>query len=146
MDVSMDGLRKHLILNYNSLVKKLNNSIKYKTFDSHIIIDHAEHSLVKSWMAEFYNKAKETYKYTEEDLRKAFHIGRLYQSREGDTTVEQFIQSLNQPKLPIAFECEMVDFEVDMGLGEECIEYGQYPKKITNSEGRTEWVGKYIFN
>jgi hypothetical protein len=50
------------------------------------------------------------------------------------------------PKLPIAFECEMVDFEVDMGLGEECIEYGQYPKKITNSEGRTEWVGTYIFN
>ena len=52
---------------------------------------------------------------------------------------------LNKSKIPIAFECEIVDFEVDMGLGEECIEYGQYPKKITNSEGITEWLGKYIF-
>lgn len=39
MDVSMDGLRKHLILNYNSLVKKLNSSIKDKSFDPNIIID-----------------------------------------------------------------------------------------------------------
>ncbi len=39
MEVSMDGLRKHLIANYNSLVKKLNDSIRDKSFDPEIIID-----------------------------------------------------------------------------------------------------------
>lgn len=35
----MDGLRKRMVLNYNSLVKKLNGSIKDKSFDPEIIID-----------------------------------------------------------------------------------------------------------
>jgi hypothetical protein len=40
MEVSMDGLRKRLIIDYNSLTKKLNNSIKkYDTFNSEIIIE-----------------------------------------------------------------------------------------------------------
>lgn len=39
MDVSMDGLRKRLISDYNSLTKKLNNSIKDTSFDPEIIID-----------------------------------------------------------------------------------------------------------
>jgi len=39
MEVSMDGLRKRLITDYNSLTRKLNNSIKDKSFDPHIVID-----------------------------------------------------------------------------------------------------------
>ena len=39
MEVSMDGLRRQLLWNYNSLVEKLNNNIKDKSFDPHIIID-----------------------------------------------------------------------------------------------------------
>jgi hypothetical protein len=39
MEVSIDGLRKRLIGDYNSLVRKLNNSIKDKSHDPHIIID-----------------------------------------------------------------------------------------------------------
>ena len=35
-------------------------------------------------------------KYTLEDIKKAFHCGRLYLGREGDTTLEQFINSLNK--------------------------------------------------
>ena len=35
----MDGLRKRMIMNYNSLVKKLNNSIKDKSWDPEVIID-----------------------------------------------------------------------------------------------------------
>ena len=46
-------------------------------------------------------------------------------------------------KLPIAFECEMVDFKVEMRLGQECIEYGKYLKTTTNSQGQTVWVGTY---
>ena len=39
MEVSMDGLRKTLINNYNSLVRKLNGNIKDKSFDAHVIVD-----------------------------------------------------------------------------------------------------------
>jgi hypothetical protein len=39
MEVSMDGLRKRLISDYNSLTKKLNNSIQDKSWDPEIIID-----------------------------------------------------------------------------------------------------------
>lgn len=43
MDVNMDGLRKRLILSYNSLTKKLNKSIKkYNTFSDEIVIDPHE--------------------------------------------------------------------------------------------------------
>ena len=33
-------------------------------------------------------------KYSEEDMKKAYHCGRLYQGREGDTTFEQFITTI----------------------------------------------------
>jgi len=36
--------------------------------------------------------------YTEEEIIKAFYIGRCYQGREGDTTIEQYLQSLKQNK------------------------------------------------
>ena len=39
MDVSMDGLRRQLLRNYNSLAKKLNNNIKDKSWDPHVTID-----------------------------------------------------------------------------------------------------------
>jgi hypothetical protein len=43
MEVSMDGLRWQLLSNYNSLVRKLNRSIKkYDTFDNEITIDPDE--------------------------------------------------------------------------------------------------------
>ena len=38
MEVSMDGLRLRLISDYNSLTRKLNSSIKDKSFDPEIII------------------------------------------------------------------------------------------------------------
>jgi len=42
-----------------------------------------------------YNLAKEQDKnrYSYEDMKKAYHCGRLYQGREGDTTFEQFIRT-----------------------------------------------------
>lgn len=39
MEVSMDGLRRRLIADYNWLTIKLNKSIKDKSFDPEIIID-----------------------------------------------------------------------------------------------------------
>ena len=38
MEVSMDGLRRQLLYNYNSLTEKLNSSVKDKSFDPEIII------------------------------------------------------------------------------------------------------------
>ncbi len=34
--------------------------------------------------------------YSEEDLRKSFHIGRLYQGRESDTTFEGWFEQLKK--------------------------------------------------
>jgi hypothetical protein len=39
MEVSMDGLRRQLLRNYNSLAEKLNKNIKDKSWDSHVSID-----------------------------------------------------------------------------------------------------------
>jgi hypothetical protein len=39
MEVSMDGLRNQLLLNYNSLVRKLNSNIKDASWDPQIIIE-----------------------------------------------------------------------------------------------------------
>jgi len=62
-----------------------------------------------------YNKAKEKYKYTEEDLVRAWTAGMEYVG-EDKGSYKEFIQSLqHHPKYPIAFECD------------------------------TEWMGKYIY-
>jgi hypothetical protein len=103
-----------------------------------------------------YNKAKEKYKYTEEDILAAIEIGfDLGKNFDDDNPniglgwliyqKDNFIQSIQQPKI-VGFKCEMVNFEVDMGLNEECIEYSQHPKTIINSQGNTQWLGEYIYD
>jgi hypothetical protein len=87
-----------------------------------------------------YNIAKETYKYTEDDMINAFKLGERgikYQDHFADVW-EDFKKLLQQqPKLPIAFECEMWYNEF---AGKKTI------KTITNSQGQTQWVGEYIYN
>ena len=39
MEVSMNGLRRQLLSNYNSLVKVLNSNIKDESWDPHVIVD-----------------------------------------------------------------------------------------------------------
>jgi hypothetical protein len=94
-----------------------------------------------------YNKAKETYKYTEEDLRKAMYFSTHGEYGKEKTTIG-FIQSLQQRKRPKYFECEMSPMNLD-----EIRENGKgflYTNTnkmvvITNSQGQTELVGKYIY-
>ncbi len=92
-----------------------------------------------------YNLAKETYKYTEEVLRRAIEFGQGMELWKEEEQINNFIQSLNQPKLPFAFECGMESIECPDNI-QGCLvaHFGQ--AKITNSDGRTEWVGNYIFN
>jgi hypothetical protein len=95
--------------------------------------------------AEGFEKAKETYKYTEDDLRNAMDwiMMQYFEFYEQPTTGrrEQFIQSLNQPKLPIAFESYTQRF----ADSDNILKQWDGPKTFTNSEGRTEWFGKYKF-
>jgi hypothetical protein len=86
-----------------------------------------------------YNKAKEKYKYTEEDLRVAISL-----TRDGVSGADEIIQSLQQPSRPSHFECEMVRLSSNESFG---LDYGSSnlkPKTITNSQGQVELVGKYI--
>ena len=94
---------------------------------------------------EGYNITKEKYKYTEEVIRAIKRI-LIYDDDKNDeekiSEVIRVIESLqHHPKYPIAFECEVITRVYDV--------YPQRterkPKTITNSQGRTEWVGKYIY-
>jgi len=87
-----------------------------------------------------YNKAKEKYKYTEEDMRKAFQCGQQWvheitNTDKDPTNFNELIQSLQYP----------VAFESAMGTIDDGFLIVDVPKTITNSEGLTQLVGKYIY-
>lgn len=103
-----------------------------------------------------FNKAKEKYKYTEEDLRKAINLA--YVSGGGGDTyqeckefVSEQLESLQQPKMPVAFECETVCGNLGCmkmvlnGENSVCCGDNIKPKTTTNSQGLTQWVGEYIY-
>jgi hypothetical protein len=91
---------------------------------------------------------KRTYKYTEEDLIKAIDMATTCK-HEGTLlffNANEIIQYLQQSKIPKYFEVETIT------MNEGYTDKSDYPyqevgipKTITNSEGRTEWVGKYEF-
>jgi hypothetical protein len=103
-----------------------------------------------------YDKAKKKYKYTEDDLRFAIKSA-FMQGVERVPYLHQLedniIKALQQPKYPVAFECEMefidnqdfMDFEEDAATLPSSIESTEQPKTITNSQGLIQVVGKYIY-
>lgn len=103
-----------------------------------------------------HNKAREKYKFTEEDMRYMFEMGyRKNVLRE--TTFEDaigLIDKENPTILPIAFECEESiffatnAFSSDITLTAEGLQDVVLIgiKKTTNSQGQTQWVGKYIYD
>lgn len=86
--------------------------------------------------------AKEKYGYTEEDLRRIKRI-LIYDDDKNDAEkiaeVLNVIQSLQQPKLPVGFRCEMGVVEYPANG------YIMKQKTTINSQGQTEWVGEYIY-
>jgi hypothetical protein len=101
----------------------------------------------RAWWKQGYNKAKEKYQFTLEDMRKAIDMARKRDEYlEWEWHSEKIIQSLQQPKYPVAFECEI----------EVCV-FGNHthydpkiedyvkPKTITNPQGQTQLVGTYIY-
>jgi hypothetical protein len=105
-----------------------------------------------------YNKAKQKYKYTEEDLRDACimycqwltgGIPSLRIAQNPDERFEQIIQSLQQPKYPVGFECKM-ERNLVMNLGIDVFNlnshaYSDMPKTTISSQGQTQLVGTYIY-
>lgn len=95
----------------------------------------AEQECIKDeWISEKsfkvgYNKAKEKYKYTEDDIRDAMNFGKFGEFNGIKTTIK-FIESLSQPKYPITFEYEMEENK---------------PKTTSNSQELRILVGKYIY-
>jgi hypothetical protein len=97
-----------------------------------------------------YNKAKEKYKYTEEDLRIAIQQAFLsgVERLEDFEKVESMIKgNIQQPKYPVAFESTIG--VCSKWLAEQCDNNccGQ-PEKIKtiiSSQGQTQLVGTYIY-
>lgn len=82
-----------------------------------------------------YNKAKE-------NLHKILSDFYFY-ATDGEVCnheiINEFIQSLSQPKMPIEFDCKMYWWDNE-GSGNWVID------TTTNSQGHKVWLGTYIFN
>lgn len=98
---------------------------------------------IKLGYEEGYNKAREKYKYTENDVRKAITMARDLEDWHDlvwEYEYDDIIQSLHQ--YPTEFECEMIQLSYNESFG---LDYGSSnlkPKTLTTAQGR-QWVGKY---
>ena len=78
-----------------------------------------------------YNKAKEKYKWSDEDVIKI-----VEKSRETGLTAEYLLLIMSQPKIPIAFECELDTLQTkDLGNG-----YSEFIQPL-----QKVWIGKYNY-
>lgn len=123
---------------------------EYPSTNTHLDrLDEADgNAYYRSIFKKGYNKAKETYKYTEEDLRKALLI------KHDGLSVDYVIQSL-QTKRPKSILLETVgdtetinrckNFNVEIGcVASKCTcENLSISKTIINSQGQTELKGEY---
>jgi flagellar biosynthesis/type III secretory pathway protein FliH len=97
-----------------------------------------------------YNKAKE--KYNKNLIDWIDNISNsifAFQANEIELKMlEQFknkVKSLQQPKIPFGFEREIKKTKGRLMVIPPC-KHCIKPKTITNSQGITQWVGKYIFD
>jgi len=130
---------------------------EYPSTNTHLDrLDEADgNAYYRSIFKKGYNKAKETYKYTEKDLAEAYERGMNNIDSDGchiDQPADdftEFIQSLQQPKRPKSILLETI-YRVKSGTIQEHkdglagFEYYE-PKTITNSQNQTELVGEYIY-
>ena len=110
-----------------------------------------------------YNKAKEKFHISKEKILNLYieecgYGMDMWSKEENDTMtkITKIIQSISQPKLAIGFECDMKCGRCYMPLGEdecwsaqECVQgsksYSDKQITTTNSQGKSVWVGKYIY-
>jgi hypothetical protein len=105
-----------------------------------------------------HNKAKEKYKYTEEDMCNFIEFVRdnytgfgtpnlIYNKGKQENTKKIFerYKSLQKTKLPVAFDCEVERYTVGEMSSLPLGTVNQRLKTTTNSQGITQWVGSYIY-
>jgi hypothetical protein len=101
-----------------------------------------------------YDTAKEKYKWTDKDMRKAMAMCKGEFTKGVVYTQEQVIQSLQQPKMPVAFECELKYNKTNHASGlplsghpimDKVILQNYSPKTTVNLQNQTLWVGEYIY-
>lgn len=95
-----------------------------------------------------YNKAKEKYKFTEEDMINFAIWKSITVFNTPYTPLGEFRlwESLQQPSRPTHFECEIdniLSFNWDDGIDAIVNDNFGNPKTTTNSQGQIELVGKY---
>jgi hypothetical protein len=149
LDDTHDDWKKiiaHLPLNNSpilegvDLLPPLEDDIIGKPLDNYIRERHNQDECVG--FIDGYNKAKEKYKYTEEDVMKAYDFG---SNALLGVSKNSLIQSLQQPKMPVGFECEMLQKKpkhTDYGV---LISFDNEPFTVVNTQGLTQWVGEYIY-
>jgi len=103
--------------------------------------------LVKEVWKSGYNKAKEKYKYTEEDVID-FTMKMISQYVVGNTNIwnKDMLKetlSLKQPKMPVGFKCDYEPIIPYQFTSEDHLEVK--PKTTTNSQGQTVLVGTYKY-
>jgi hypothetical protein len=94
--------------------------------------------------AKEYNKAKEKYKYTEEDILNFHSFYMNCNEKHVYRALKVYVQSLQQPKMPFGFECEIFEAKDLKSVDGDWMKLGK-PKTTTNPQGQTVWVGKYIY-
>ena len=101
-----------------------------------------------------YNKAKETYKYTEEDLINFSNFVTTNLMEHSDSNgfyigvrkVLELFKQIQKPKRPKYFECETITMnEGYTDKSDYPYQECEIPKTIANSQGQTELVGEYSY-
>ena len=123
-------------------VEKLNEDLFDKGSDN---VLHPQYQM-RTFFNIGYNKAKEKYKFTEEDAKYLFECGRNFQIN-ADITFTVAREHLSQPKTPTHFEFETLTVWVrntDRNLPtKDDLDYEI--TSTTNSQGQQVAYGKYIY-
>lgn len=146
------------------LLPPLEDDVKYDFAEMFYGILKATYPDFDEWVeAKEYNKAKEKYKYTEDDYSKIksilddiqedladyqneIGIGTMDDNQWQQLFIDRVISSitsyedlsLQQPKMPVGFECEWTTKQMPEFHQDE-------PKTKTNPQGQAVLVGKYIY-
>jgi len=94
---------------------------------------------------EGYNKAKEKYNADLGELLSNFYLFVTNGEVCDHEVINEFIQSIQQSKTPVEFECELTQYTVDEMSKLPLGTVNQKPKTTTNSQGQTVLAGKYIY-
>jgi hypothetical protein len=122
--------------------EKLHDKVKHEDWDIYEVLVSED-----AWLIERgYNKAKETYKYTEEDLIKAIELAQTPSDYDSFPLIDEVMQSLQQPKRPTHFIAKIQALDENGREIDNAILDGDRTvlKSTTDQSGRKCLIGNYI--